>query len=132
MNPHQNKLLLQIWRAAAIPAPQAEFRFHPERKWRFDFAWPRRIQTITDTDGAAAATVYFPKKHFPGGVAVEIQGGCWARGRHTRGAALVKEREKLNHAAALGWRVLFCSPQEAFTKGFADLLKQALKGKAEG
>ena len=26
---------------ATVPEPVREFRFHPKRKWRFDFAWPR-------------------------------------------------------------------------------------------
>lgn len=101
-----NQVLLRVWKSFGISAPQAEFRFHDKRKWRFDFAW------------------VLANGH---PVAVEVQGGCWTRGRHTRGAALVKEREKLNHAAALGWRVLFCSPQEAFTAEFAKLLKAALE-----
>ena len=61
-----------------------EYYFHPERGWRLDYAWP-------------AARL-----------AVEIDGGQWAPGggRH----ATDKDREKLNEAAALGWRVLRFSP----------------------
>ena len=49
------------------------------RRWRFDFA-------------------------FPGKVAVEIDGGQYAYkgGRHNTD----KDRDKLNHAAAMNWRVL--------------------------
>lgn len=72
-----------IWRGVApkgVPAPVKEHQFHPKRKWRFDFAWPERM------------------------VAVEIDGGQWKKGggRHNRDS----DREKLNAAAALGWRVL--------------------------
>jgi len=77
---------LTLWRNLApgdLPGPVAEYRFHPVRRWRFDWAWP------------AAAR---------GGVAVEIDGGQWAAGggRHNTDP----DREKLNTAAALGWRVL--------------------------
>lgn len=57
-----------------------EYKFHPVRKWRFDFA-------------------------FADMVAVEIEGGIWTRGRHTRGSGFIKDCEKYNTAAALGWRV---------------------------
>ena len=62
------------------PAYEQEYRFHPGRQWRFDFAWPEHQ------------------------VAVEIDGGQWSPhgGRHSRDS----DREKLNAAAVLGWRVL--------------------------
>lgn len=39
-------------------------------------------------------------------VAVEINGGTFTKGRHTRGAALHQEYAKLNNAVLLGWAVL--------------------------
>lgn len=66
-----------------------EYRFHQpppgmqRRQWRFDF--------------------YIPQLR----LAIEVQGGVFTRGRHVRGAALLKEYEKLNAAAAAGIRVLF-------------------------
>lgn len=80
--------LLEQCAAIGLPAPATELRFHPERKWRFDFAWPAQK------------------------VALEVQGGLFVGGRHSRGGALRKEHEKLNAAAALGWRVLFCLPEQ--------------------
>lgn len=62
--------------------PERQYRFHPIRRWRFDFAWP-------------------DKK-----LAVEIDGGVWVGGRHVRGGGFIKDCDKLNEAAALGWRVL--------------------------
>ena len=85
-----------ICKAARLPVPVPEHRFAPPRRWRFDWAW-------------------LDQK-----VALEVQGGLFTQGRHSRGAALMKEFEKLNTAAELGWRVLFVTPQqmqngEAFT-----------------
>ena len=69
-------------RADKLPEPVREYRFAADRKWRFDFAWPDRK------------------------LAVEVEGGVYSGGRHTRGAGYVKDMEKYNRAAVLGWCVL--------------------------
>ena len=77
--------LLAQWRLAgllALEAPEREYRFCPPRRWRFDFAWPARI------------------------LAVEIEGGVWVRGRHSRGQGVQGDAEKYNAAAVGHWRVL--------------------------
>lgn len=68
--------------AADYPQPVREYRFHPTRKWRFDFAWVRER------------------------IAVEIEGGAWSQGRHTRGAGFSEDCAKYNAATCAGWRVL--------------------------
>jgi very-short-patch-repair endonuclease len=68
--------------ALGLPCPHPEYRFHEQRKFRFDWAWPDRK------------------------VALEEDGGVWTRGRHTRGAGFLRDMEKLNLAVELGWRVL--------------------------
>ena len=71
---------------------KAEWKFHPKRRWRFDWA----------IIGAKPSMK----------IGVEIEGGAWTQGRHTRGAGFVKDMEKYNHAALLGWRVLRFTPQD--------------------
>ena len=68
--------------AMGLPKPHREFLFHPERKWRMDFAWPEF------------------------GVAVEIEGGIWKNGRHTRPRGFLGDVEKYNAATTIGWKVL--------------------------
>ena len=74
--------------APDLPAPEREYPFAKAegRRWRFDFCWP----------------LYQ--------VALECNGGryAFAGGRHASDA----DYRKLRRAAALGWRVLPCSPQE--------------------
>lgn len=77
-----------VWEIHGIPMPETEVRFHPTRKWRFDYAWLDSL------------------------VAVEIDGGIWARGRHSRGAGILKDNEKINAAQKLGWRVFRFTPQQ--------------------
>ncbi len=61
---------------------QREHRFHPDRVWRFDFAFPDEK------------------------IAVEVEGGSWVNGAHQRGKHFESDCEKYNEAAILGWRVL--------------------------
>lgn len=67
--------------ALGIPEPVREFRFHPERRWRFDFAWP------------------------DASVALEIEGGIYCSGRHVRPSGYAADCEKYNEAQLCGWRV---------------------------
>jgi very-short-patch-repair endonuclease len=62
--------------------PEPEFRFHPTRMWRVDFAWPSLR------------------------VAVEIEGAIWTGGRHTRGAGVLGDMDKYNSLSVMGWKLL--------------------------
>ena len=77
------------WRLteAGLTGYALEHRFSPPRRWRFDFAWPDRK------------------------LAVEVEGGTFIGGRHTRGAAFEKDAEKYNEATLQGWRVLRVTPR---------------------
>lgn len=79
-----------------------EYRFHPSRKWRLDIAFPAER------------------------VGIEVQGGIFIAGRHTRGAALLKEWEKLNTLACMNWRVLFVQPSELCMDKTIKVIKTAL------
>lgn len=72
---------LLYWRALKGPQLEPEVQFHPDRKWRFDFA----IRSIR--------------------VAIEIEGGTYGKGAHTRGRGYAEDCEKYNAAAMLGWSV---------------------------
>jgi hypothetical protein len=85
-----------------LPAPVNEHKFHPTRRWRFDHAWPDHK------------------------LALEVQGGIFISGRHSRGAALLKEHEKLNAAASLGWRVCFVTPKQIANGEAINIVSQAL------
>ena len=81
----------------------AELRFHPSRMWRFDYAFPEYK------------------------VAVEVDGGVWQGGRHNLPQGYVKDMEKLNTAASMGWIVLRITPQQRFTTATVDFIKEAMK-----
>ncbi len=76
-----------VCKAAGLPTPVSEFRFHPTRRWRFDLAFVSQR------------------------LAVEIDGGLYTGGRHSRGQGRERDLEKLAEALCLGWRVLVVSPR---------------------
>ena len=82
MASHLEAAFALIIRAAGLPEPVREYRFAQGRRYRFDFAWPAQR------------------------VAVEIEGGVWSGGRHTRGAGYESDCHKYNLAAVERWHVL--------------------------
>lgn len=99
---------IALWNSISSIPLVAEHKFHPARKWRFDFA------------------------DLPSKIAIEIEGGTYARskqsktteyksggthvihtetdnrtgGRHNTGKGFEDDCEKYNAAAMLGWRVI--------------------------
>lgn len=88
---------------AGLPMPVAEYAFARPRRWRFDWAWP----------------------DFK--VAVEQDGGLWKYGRHNRPAGAIRDMEKLNRAATLGWTVLRFTPQQIRNGMALNELREVLK-----
>lgn len=82
-----------------------EYRFNLERKWRFDYAIPDHM------------------------IAVEVEGGVWTGGRHTRGAGFVADMEKYNSAAALGWTLIRRTPDQLLTEETLGLIRAIIDQK---
>ena len=97
-----DSLFLALVKREKLPAPVPELRFAPPRKWRFDYAWPEQK------------------------VALEVEGGVWTNGRHTRGAGFLADVAKYNRAAILGWRLLRCTPAGLHDLWTITQLKDAL------
>lgn len=77
-----------------------EYRFHPVRRWRFDF--------------------------LIGQWAVEIEGGTWTKGAHTRGKHYQGDCEKYNEAAIMGFKVLRFTTDMVKSGHAIDTIKRAL------
>lgn len=90
--------------ASGLPEPVPEYQFAPPRLWRMDFAWVEQR------------------------LCLEIQGGLFTQGRHTRGAALLREYEKLNAACCKGWRVLLATPEQVSNGAILATVVAALRG----
>ncbi len=71
-----------LWRTLDGPKLESEFRFHPTRRWRADYA------------------------HIESRTLIELEGGVWVGGRHNRAAGFVADAEKYFEATMGGWRVV--------------------------
>lgn len=59
-----------------------EYKFHPVRRWRND--------------------LFIPSLN----IAIELEGGAYSNGRHTRGSGFLKDMEKYNNISILGYKLL--------------------------
>lgn len=80
-----------------------EFRFNPERKWRADFH-------LVDTK-----------------ILIEVEGGVWSNGRHTRGKGYIGDMEKYNSAAVLGYKVLRFSTEQVKSGKAIEEIRQLME-----
>lgn len=93
---------LHLFTANLSELPEREVKFHPDRKWRFDFAWKKQK------------------------LAVEIEGGVYSGGRHIRPTGFEADCEKYNAAIALGWRVLRFTAKQVHSLEAIKLTREAL------
>lgn len=89
MSDHRYALYLTaLCKREGWPAPEAEQVLIPGRRFRCDFVW------------RAARVV------------LEVNGGAFIQGRHSRGMGQIKDWEKLNLVQLAGYRVFQVSPKQ--------------------
>lgn len=98
-------LFTRLCEACGLPVPVPEYRFHPVRKWRIDY--------LFEANGRR--------------VALEVEGGIWTQGRHTRGSGFKKDMEKYNAISAAGIILLRVVPGELMSRRTIELVKQTLQ-----
>ena len=107
-------------RTMGLPEPVTEYRFGAIasggpgkglrsrlkgtglQDWRMDYAWPDQM------------------------VALEVEGGVYTGGRHTRGSGFVGDMAKYNAAGAMGWIVLRCQPKDLIKAATVEMVKRAM------
>lgn len=100
---YNKNIVSAYYQECGLPEPVFEYRFHPSRRWRIDIAFVLAR------------------------LAIEVQGGIFIRGRHSRGAAMLEEWEKLNTLSCMGWRVMYVQPKDVCMRWFVDMIKDAIK-----
>ncbi len=95
-------------RAAGLPEPEREYFAIPRRKFRWDFAWVEER------------------------LLVEVQGGTWVNGGHSRGSGVSRDCEKLNLATLHGWRSINVTTDQIRQGKALKWIRLALNEKAAG
>lgn len=98
--------LARLLEWAKVVPPVREFVFAAPRKWRFDFAWPDRM------------------------IGLEVEGGIWISGGHSRGKGYEANCEKYNEAAIRGWRLIRVTPTMVDDGRALTTIERILKGAA--
>lgn len=96
-------ILMRDLRALGIGFEQ-EYKFHSTRRWRADFL-------IRNTK-----------------ILIEVEGGIWSQGRHTRGTGYIGDMEKYNAAAILRFQVLRFSTQQVKSGLAVQQIEQLVRG----
>lgn len=99
----EDKLLMQI-QNSKLPLPEREYKFHPTRRWRFDFAYLDAM------------------------IAIEVEGGVWNQGRHTRPSGFEGDCEKYNEAAICGWSIIRVTGKMINSGMAIDQISRAING----
>lgn len=82
-----------------------EYKFHPTRRWRADYA-------ILEHK-----------------IIIEVEGGVWTGGRHTSGVGFTKDMEKYNNATALGWSIIRVTPKTLVSGDTIGFIKDTIANK---
>jgi very-short-patch-repair endonuclease len=111
-----------------LPKPLREVGFHPHRKWRFDFAWPKRLIAVEVEGGIYGQVVtcnYCGKQvlmTLKNGRKVKVRTG----GRHQTGKGYTADAEKYSSAAIMGWCVIRVTPEHIKNGKAINLVEQAI------
>lgn len=85
-----------------------EHKFHPVRRWRFDYAIPTAK------------------------IAIEVEGGVWTGGRHTSPKGFLNDIEKYNTATIMGWRLLRTTPDRLCSNETLQMVRDIIAGDQSG
>lgn len=93
-------ILMADIKSSCLPKPTMEFRFHPTRRWRADYAWPDYMLLL------------------------EIEGGVFNNGRHVRGVGYENDCVKYNSAIMMGYTLLRFTTSQVKSGYAIELLKE--------
>lgn len=87
-----------LWRSFGGGELKKEYKFADGRRFRFDY-------------------------YHIEGVAIELEGGVWSKGRHTRPTGFLNDMEKYNLAASMGILVFRVPSHDISTKWLSPIIK---------
>ena len=86
-----------LWKSLGGGELKKEHKFAEGRRFRFDY--------------------------YSFGIAIELEGGVWSRGRHTRPTGFLNDMEKYNLAASMGILVFRVPSHDISTKWLSPIIK---------
>ncbi len=101
MSSPAEEALVTLLRWHKLPTPTREATFIEGRKFRADFMWP--------------------------GLIVEVEGGVYSGGRHTRGIGFESDCEKQNLAVLAGYRYMRVTPRQIDSGDAIRWIEEALR-----
>jgi hypothetical protein len=101
---------LLLLAAHGLPAPQVEYRFHPERRWRCDYGWPTQ-RLLVERDGGIYQGGRRPGTRVAG---------------HSSISGIRRDMEKSNAAQLLGFVFLRFTVQQLDSGEALPLIRIAL------
>ena len=94
---------LHMIKSLKLSLPVRQYKFLENRNFRFDFAWIEEK------------------------IALEVEGGIYTQGRHTRGSGFIKDCEKYNLAILNGWKVFRVADNLIENRFFYEKLKSFIE-----
>lgn len=94
----EKQKFLNTLREERVPLPRCEYKFCPDRDWRADYCWISHCFIL------------------------EVEGGIWTGGRHTRPEGYFEDIEKYNTMAILGYRMVRIPAYDLNTRKTIDII----------
>jgi hypothetical protein len=82
-----------------LPIPQAEYKFHNKRKFKFDYAYPDLF------------------------IAIEVEGGVFTRQAHGSVKGILRDIEKYTLAASLGYKIIRVLPSKLLLQETMEIIR---------
>jgi hypothetical protein len=102
-----SNIFIETCKQCGLPEPIPEFLFAKDikRRWRIDYYFELGEKKI----------------------ALEVEGGIWTGGRHSRGKGMKADMEKYNEMAIRGITLIRTTPSDLLSHTTINNLKRALK-----
>lgn len=100
---YEDQMAIQI-KQVGLPIPERQYKWHPDRKFSADFAYPA-IKLL-----------------------IEIDGAIWVKGGHSSGTGITRDRIKDAEALIQGWKVLRVTSDMVKDGTAIGYLEQIFKG----
>ncbi len=97
--------------------PVMEYRFHPKRRWRIDFAIPELLIAIEVEGGRFKKTTFVDRNG-----KIHTHTG----GRHNTAQGFKNDMEKYNELAAMGWLLVRTTPEELLSEQFLQIVLKCI------